>query len=193
MLSGEIRDSLLVDELQLGERLNSALQQNDRAEFSLLLSMLSDDLLDSPNYHSPEKEPVRDEDLRKRFGLPEAVRSYARPDDFERIGANAALMAGGGGRAVFLAQCLHPEPLVPFERELDPEVTASLTPLKQEKLRREREGRKLDYERMHERGEGFDMIGEVADSVAQLNTPPPQGVKTPQNAKGPPGGKAQSP
>ena len=40
MLTHEIRNQLLVDELQLGTRLNQDIQTSDHADFALLLAML---------------------------------------------------------------------------------------------------------------------------------------------------------
>lgn len=48
---------------------------------------------------------------------------------------------------VFLSECLRAEPLVPFERTYSPEVFSELTPLKQEKLRRQMKGEALTYEK----------------------------------------------
>ena len=39
MLTHEIRNQLLVDELQLGNRLNQDIQTSDHADFALLLAM----------------------------------------------------------------------------------------------------------------------------------------------------------
>ena len=62
---------------------------------------------------------------------------------------------------VFLAQCIRKEPLTPFQRELAPEVFGELPPLKQEKLRKEYEGKALSYEEIHETGDGFDVLDEI--------------------------------
>ena len=50
MLEADIRQVYLVDELQLGQRLNQALQGGHQAEFALLLSMLSPDVTDAPQH-----------------------------------------------------------------------------------------------------------------------------------------------
>ena len=46
MICSELNTKLLVDESQLGDRLNRSLQDNHRADFSLMLAMLSKDVTD---------------------------------------------------------------------------------------------------------------------------------------------------
>lgn len=68
MLTHEIRNQLLVDELQLGNRLNQDIQTSDHADFALLLAMLSHDVTDNPEFSSYESK-LKEEDLRKKFNL----------------------------------------------------------------------------------------------------------------------------
>lgn len=68
MLTHEIRNQLLVDELQLGNRLNQDIQISDHADFALLLAMLSHDVTDNPEFSSSESK-LKEEDLRKKFNL----------------------------------------------------------------------------------------------------------------------------
>ena len=68
MLTHEIRNQLLVDELQLGTRLNQDIQTSDQADFALLLAMLSHDVTDNPEFSSSESK-LKEEDLRKKFNL----------------------------------------------------------------------------------------------------------------------------
>lgn len=68
MLTHEIRNQLLVDELQLGNRLNQDIQTSDHADFALLLAMLSHDVTDNPEFSSSESK-LKEEDLRKKFNL----------------------------------------------------------------------------------------------------------------------------
>lgn len=66
MLTHEIRNQLLVDELQLGNRLNQDIQTSDHADFALLLAMLSHDVTDNPEFSSSEAK-LKEEDLRKKI------------------------------------------------------------------------------------------------------------------------------
>lgn len=68
MLTHEIRNQLLVDELQLGNRLNQDIQISDHADFALLLAMLSHDVTDNPEFSSSESK-LKEENLRKKFNL----------------------------------------------------------------------------------------------------------------------------
>lgn len=68
MLTHEIRNQLLVDELQLGNRLNQDIQTSDHADFALLLAMLSHDVTDNPEFSSSESK-LKEDDLRKKFNL----------------------------------------------------------------------------------------------------------------------------
>lgn len=168
MLADEIRAQLLVDEMQLGERLNNDLQRSDRADFSLLLSMLSQDITDHAEF-CPETENIeRQIDLRRRFSLPPRQENYAKAEDFSRAVMISDTFAADGMSGVFLAHCLKPEPFVPFERLLSAEVFAELTPLKQEKLRLEASEKVLEYQKIHESGTGFDVLEEVSSSSTLL-------------------------
>lgn len=64
MLTHEIRNQLLVDELQLDNRLNQDIQTSDHADFALLLAMLSHDVTDNPEFSSSESK-LKEDDLRK--------------------------------------------------------------------------------------------------------------------------------
>ena len=66
MLTSEIRNELLVDELQLGTRLNNDIQAQNRADFALMLAMLSQDVRDNPIFATKEN-PQKKEDLRAKF------------------------------------------------------------------------------------------------------------------------------
>lgn len=68
MLTHEIRNQLLVDELQLGNRLNQDIQTSDHADFALLLAMLSHDVTDNPEFSFSESK-LKEEDLRRKFNL----------------------------------------------------------------------------------------------------------------------------
>ena len=167
MLQSEIRDNLLVDEQQLGGRLNQALQRQDRADFALLLAMLSPDVTDAPLFNPPEKQQEPEVDLRRRFGLMPAPRLYAEARDFARAASEAGTVQRKQGMSdVRLSQCLAPEPLVAYERQVAPEVLAGLTPLKQHKLRLSLAGKALAYEKIHETGEGFAVLDEIKQSTA---------------------------
>lgn len=65
MLTHEIRNQLLVDELQLGNRLNQDIQISDHADFALLLAMLSHDVTDNPEFSSSESK-LKEEEFKEK-------------------------------------------------------------------------------------------------------------------------------
>lgn len=166
MLTHEIRNQLLVDELQLGTRLNQDIQTSDHADFVLLLAMLSHDVTDKPEFSSSETN-LKEDDLRKKFNLLPEQKKYAEISDFDRAQSITEQFSTDGMRQVFLSECLKAEPLVPFVRTYSPEVFSQLTPLKQEKLRRQMKGMALTYEKLQETGDGFDVLDEINSSRLQ--------------------------
>ena len=68
MLTSNIRNQYLVDEMQLGERLNKDVHAGNHADFSLMLAMLSHDLTDHPLYN-PIVTEEKEVNLRKKFHL----------------------------------------------------------------------------------------------------------------------------
>ena len=169
MLTSAIRNQLLVDEMQLGTRLCEDVHNQNFADFSLLLSMLSHDMMDNPLFNIEERIQ-KEEDLRKKFSLLPEPKKYADHEAFQRADSVTDAFAEDGLRQVFLAECLHKEPLTPFERTYAPEVFAQLTPLKQEKLRREMKGVALGYEKIHENGDGFEVLSEISESRLQQDS-----------------------
>lgn len=168
MLEARIRDLYLVDELQLDQRLNQALQGGHQAEFALLLAMLSPDVTDAP-LSADAKAPKQAElDLRKRFELPPAQPSYAGPADYVRSAAQSEVLATQGLRQVFLGQCLQRDPLVPMKHDLSPEVYNDLPPLSQEKVRRAFAGEKVERLPLADSVGGFAVLGEIQEAAAAL-------------------------
>jgi hypothetical protein len=70
-----IENHLLVNELQLDNQLNQCIQTDRRADFALMLSMLTDDVRDAAEFQLPhlnEQSPkALSDNLRKHFSLPE--------------------------------------------------------------------------------------------------------------------------
>lgn len=134
MLEKKIRDLVLVDELQLNGRPAVAVNAGDRAEFDLLMSMLSQDVTDAPLCRDDLSLGSGKKDLRSYFELQNKRRDYAEGKDFEHAAALSSLLHEGNMRDVFLSSCLNPEPFCEYERRLAPEVYSSLSPLLQEKF-----------------------------------------------------------
>lgn len=162
MLEQKIRDVLLVDELQLDCRLNHAVSSGDRAEFALLLSMISQDVCDSPQF-SDEIGATQNDDLRAHFELGKPQEFFSKADDFERASALSELLHQGSIQDVFLSNCLKPEPLCESERDLPPDVFSELSPLLQEKFNAFKDGcdKGLSHVPLAFRGDGFEILDEV--------------------------------
>ncbi|WP_206486396.1 VC2046/SO_2500 family protein [Thalassotalea sp. G2M2-11] len=106
---------ILVEELQLGDKLNSCVHQNRHSDFSLMLAMLTDDVRAHSQFHLPEtvdKKPLIDSELlRKRFDLPPEQRLALT--NLEEISeyAQASLVENKQLTAMHLQQAMHPKPL----------------------------------------------------------------------------------
>lgn len=113
MISGQIRELLLTDELQLGSRLNQAVHHGHRAEFSLLLSMLCADVPEWPQFALADKPLMKksDVDLRREFGLANPVPLRGAGITAERAKEYSDLTSQGLTSSVRLMELLQPKPL----------------------------------------------------------------------------------
>ena len=139
MISKELRDVYLVDELQLGERLNKSLQEGDQTDFSLMLALLSPDVTDAAWTRGPDEGQA--------------------PEDNPEVGRSQ----------VFLAECLRPEPLTPFKRDLAPEVYAEFSPLKKEKVRKQFAGEVIQYQTLQGSKQDLEVLDEIKQSKIQID------------------------
>ncbi len=113
MISSDIRQTILTDELQLGNRLNLAVKQGNRAEFSLLLSMLTADVLDFPEFalKEPQVTIPAEQNLRSEFSLrgPEVLRGKGiSPEKAKAMSEQAHQL---NMTAIRFEQAVNPEPL----------------------------------------------------------------------------------
>ncbi|NRD73673.1 hypothetical protein HQQ94_10540 [Shewanella sp. VB17] len=104
--------TILINESQLGTRLNHAIDQDRRGEFALLLAFLSADARDMAQFHLSHDAIDPNLALRAKFELPEKqdlindVTVQSSPRD------NSSTFVKGGIRAFQLMQALSPEALV---------------------------------------------------------------------------------
>jgi hypothetical protein len=83
--------SVLLHELQLGEQLNESVVQARRADFSLMLAMLTEDVREQSQFLLPQTEEAMAADvtnaaLRKQFNLPnEAALALTSLDDVKQF------------------------------------------------------------------------------------------------------------
>ena len=102
MLTQEIRSRYLVDELQLGNTLNNAVHSGFKAQFDLLISMLSSDIQDAPWVTDPADAAEQREDLRRKFELGNPVRLQSDDADLARADELGEQFRAGGLKAVHL-------------------------------------------------------------------------------------------
>ena len=127
MLDMEIRNSLLVDELQLGTRLNEAVSHGNRADCALMLAMISHDVTDDASVVDPVKTKPEPADLRKTFSLLPERSFYAEAQDFgmeDRIGE---CVAKGASATVQLLLAERGEPLAVREDGIGHDVRANMS------------------------------------------------------------------
>lgn len=83
MLASEIRNTALIDELQLGQSLNHAVNSSDQASFALMLAMISDNAMDLPKEEDAVSASAKAQkaDLRAKFELPPEIRLQSGEGD----------------------------------------------------------------------------------------------------------------
>lgn len=102
---------LLINEVNLGTRLNHAVSDDRRGEFALLLAMLSDDARDMAQFHLPHSLEDTDSRLRQRFELPRSQPLLVNITE-QAVIDNSAVFHQQGMSAFHLQQSLTPEALV---------------------------------------------------------------------------------
>ncbi|CAM4152314.1 VC2046/SO_2500 family protein [Pseudoalteromonas byunsanensis] len=108
-------DVVLTREDQLGNALSVSVTEHRRADFSMLLAMLSQDALEFSQFHLPESELIEAElsesALKKELQI--GPQQALAPETYDMlIGQdNAARLAQSSLTTLKLQQCLSPEPL----------------------------------------------------------------------------------
>ncbi|MDO6446823.1 VC2046/SO_2500 family protein [Colwellia sp. 1_MG-2023] len=115
METQSVNCNLLVEELQLGEQLNHCVHSERRADFALMLSMLTDDVLAHSQFKLPhtDNSPAKtsEDTLRKTFELPKKQRLAL--ENMEQINefSQAKLIEQQQLSTLHLTQALTPQPL----------------------------------------------------------------------------------
>jgi hypothetical protein len=115
LLVDDLKNNILINELQLGETLNTCIHQKERSQFSLLLAMLTDDVQAHSQFHLPKEEVITPEvdenSLRKLFNLPK--KQDLSLDNVENIGRydQASLVENNSLTHISLLSALNPLPL----------------------------------------------------------------------------------
>ncbi|MCG9755603.1 hypothetical protein L1D40_10305 [Shewanella insulae] len=121
---------LIINENQLGTRLNQAIVDHRRGEFGLLLAMLSNDARDMAQFHLDDQAGDIEAKLKRQFELPEA-QALTSALHLGEDKDNSEQFHQSGLCGFHLQQYLNPEPLV--HRGRDPlamqEVLANCDPI----------------------------------------------------------------
>ena len=165
MLTNTIREHFLVDELQLDQRLNDAVHQEQRSYFSLLLSMLSTDVLDFPPFAKNQSELPPAIDWRKYWGLPRAAVLDSSSCVADESYFRSLLLQEGGIAAVHLYNAANPDPLSWRQYAIPADVWNDLSPLKQEKFRQQHT---VDYQPFTETPDEMMQVLEGFDYTREL-------------------------
>ncbi len=106
----------LLHELQLGEQLNECVHSTRRADFSLMLAMLAEDVREQSQFVLPQAEAIKNADisneaLRKEFELPEkaplSLRDMDEIDSFNQ----AKHFKNNDLATIYLTNAISPNPL----------------------------------------------------------------------------------
>lgn len=146
MLSSAIRARLLVDEAQLGQRLNQDLRRGDRADFRLHLALLTGGIEDQPWFGDRPLAAPTEQAWRARFELPAQAPLQGGVDEPDASAINERLQQGGCMLDVRLWLALCSPPLLGPTAALDPAVYDNLSPLGRERW----QGRLLSQPREEE-------------------------------------------
>lgn len=167
MLTGVLRDQLLIDELQLGQNLNQAIHEGRRSDFGLLLAMLSPDVQDQPWVADRLPEAPASKDWRQHFSLPPVRPLECDAHSLERMAAYHQAAEQGEQAACRLLDCLNPEALIREQYQLDPQVLDDMPLLAREKYLLAREGQ-------HPRHSALDTLPPAAmlDAIAGADALP---------------------
>jgi VC2046 family len=108
--------NVLLHELQLGEQLNESVEQTRRADFSLMLAMLAEDVREQSQFLLPKSQEVTAADLsnlalRKQFNLPDkAALALTTPKDVNQFN-QAHTIVDNDLANIHLTNAMMPKPL----------------------------------------------------------------------------------
>jgi len=142
---------VLVNETQLGSRLNRAIDGDRRGEFALLLALLSTDARDMAKFHIKDQAVSLDAELRAKFDLPLEETLIGDLTVVPSPVDNSEQFHLGGARSFQLMQALKPEAIVTRgEESLDvQQVLANCDLNVRQKYRSKTQGETYRPEVMH--------------------------------------------
>jgi hypothetical protein len=115
-------EQVLSHELQLGELLNHSVQQHRRADFALLLAMLTDDVTEHSQFHLPSTHSLEaehsDQYYRKLFSVAEpAPLAIEQPEQFSQFN-QAQYIQQQSLTNIQLSQALKAKPLAQRDNKM---------------------------------------------------------------------------
>ena len=108
--------NVLLHELQLGEQLNESVEQTRRADFSLMLAMLAEDVREQSQFLLPKSQELTAADLsnlalRKQFNLPDKAKlALTTPNEVNQFN-QAHTIVDNDLANVHLTNAMMPKPL----------------------------------------------------------------------------------
>ncbi|MCK6262129.1 hypothetical protein KP803_02435 [Vibrio sp. ZSDE26] len=107
----------IINELQFGAGINHAVHAGRRADFSLILSMFSDDVRDNTPVEKIDEPEITDQTLRKRFELQSPQQLRSDQSSYDISAAQAHAFHHGGMASAKLNHYLVPETLTYLPEE----------------------------------------------------------------------------
>jgi len=151
-------NNLLIHELQLGEQLNACVHSKRRSDFSLLLSMLTDNVKEHSQFFVPDSleqtRVITEESLRKEFHLPEKVELGLKSSSDLTAFNQAELIKENRLTELHLMNVLQPKPLA-FRDDvahINHEVLSNTSLYCQSKIQRQNNASQLKLEQ-YEQGQ----------------------------------------
>jgi len=102
----------IVNELTIGSQISHAVQSGHRADFSLLLSMFSDDIRENTPVEVITKQKPTNDLLRAQFDLPSPQPLISNQSTYKESAIQSEAFQKGGLSSAKLNHYLKPEPLV---------------------------------------------------------------------------------
>lgn len=124
------------NELQFGSSLNRAVAENDASDFRLMLSMLSSDVMDQPQFHHLQ-QPNHTTDKLAGLAVAPAQPFEMAPDSLGATGELSNQLHHNGIESVRLLVAMQPDALTlskKHDRQLAHPVAETLEPVKRFKL-----------------------------------------------------------
>ncbi len=101
--------TVLISELQFGSNLNHAMEAGRRADFALMMSLLSSDLRETAPVEEANEKKLTEDLLRQRLQLAEAQLLRSNEESYSRAASQAHQFHNGGIASAKLQHSLAPD------------------------------------------------------------------------------------